>query len=337
MKIDIVIGNPPYQDINGGGNTVAKGDNLYGKFVRVATSISSKLLSFIIPTRWYLGDKGTDEDTRRCLVDDKHLQYLVDFNKSSTAFENVEIAGGVCYFLFNKKYTGNCKVTTKESNKDFEIDFYDTDNLVLRHYITVDILKKIRKITDKFDTYNRIMCQTDVFGLGTDIWKDASEVKTDKYTVPVKTSQGIYYIDNNKVCNGLDIINEYKVITGNKAPDRGGCNNSSSWNVLNRLQLLEPGETCSQTYVVLAHGEKRYCESIKKYIETKFIRFLVLCLLPSTTVSSKVFRYVPLQNFNSNSDIKWSQSVYDINRQLYEKYGLNKDEIEYIENLIKEM
>lgn len=83
--------------------------------------------------------------------------------------------------------------------------------------------------------------------------------------------------------------------------------------------------------------KKSYCENIKKYIETKLIRFLILCLLPSTTVSSKVFKYVPLQNFNSNSDIKWSQSVYNINKQLYKKYELNKDEIEYIENLIKEM
>lgn len=340
MKIDVVIGNPPYQEINGGGDIVEKGNNLYGKFVHMAKLVTNRLASFIIPTRWYLGDKGTDNDTREDLVCEHHLRNIVDFNKSAMAFNSVEIAGGVCYFLYDKTYNGECNITHFESESvrnDFKLDFDITNDLVWRHHILPDIIYKIKEVNTERENYSSLVSTTNVFGIDTSVWKKASDIKTEEYNTQVKTSQGMCYINSRDITKGYDIIDDYKVITGNKAPDRGGCNNSDSWNVINKTQILPPGCVCSHTYVVVAHGNKEYCINTEKYLNTKFVRFLILSLLPSTTVSQKVFEHVPIQDFSLESDIDWSQPISDIDKQLYNKYKLNKEEIEYIESIIKPM
>ena len=76
---------------------------------------------------------------------------------------------------------------------------------------------------------------------------------------------------------------------------------------------------------------------MKKYIATKFQRFLLLQALISIRITKDSFIFVPLQDFTANSDIDWSKSIADIDRQLYAKYGLSEEEIAFIEKMIKPM
>ena len=100
---------------------------------------------------------------------------------------------------------------------------------------------------------------------------------------------------------------------------------------------MKPGEICSGTYSVVYYTEnKEAAYSAEKYMKTTFVRSLLRCKIDARGVISKsTFKYVPLQDFTSNSDIDWSQSIADIDKQLYRKYNLTQDEIDYIEATIK--
>ena len=122
-------------------------------------------------------------------------------------------------------------------------------------------------------------------------------------------------------------------------PDRAGVNNSKEGsNVTTKLAVLNPGEVVTETYIILGtFNEERIALNYASYIKTKFVRFLVLLTLSSMHITNVSFQFVPLQDFTSTSDIDWSQSISDIDRQLYLKYGLSDEEIAFIEKMIKPM
>ena len=78
-------------------------------------------------------------------------------------------------------------------------------------------------------------------------------------------------------------------------------------------------------------------ENCLKYVKSKFARTMLGVLKVTQDNPSEKWKYVPLQDFTSQSDIDWSQSVAEIDRQLYKKYGLADNEIEFIETHVKEM
>ena len=108
--------------------------------------------------------------------------------------------------------------------------------------------------------------------------------------------------------------------------------------ILSSLDMLMPNEICTETYLVVdAFDTELEAKALQSYLKTCFVRFLISLLASTQHLSKEKFAYVPLQDFTSNSDIDWSQSIADIDRQLYAKYGLSDDEIAFIEKMIKPM
>ena len=104
------------------------------------------------------------------------------------------------------------------------------------------------------------------------------------------------------------------------------------------MKVIGKNTACTHSYLIINPCEsKETCDNILKYLNTKFVRYLLLQAMSSIHITSSTFVFVPEQNFDSNSDIDWSLSISDINEQLYKKYNLSINEIENIESKIKEM
>lgn len=144
MKFDVIVGNPPYQvkDGEGGGGSSSK--PLYHLFIEEALKLNPQYLSMIIPARWYSGGKGLDT-FRKTMLNDKRISHLYDFSNPSDCFPGVKIEGGVCYFLLNNSYSGECEIfeQTKDKVSYSKRDLNQFDDVFVRYNNAIPILNKI--------------------------------------------------------------------------------------------------------------------------------------------------------------------------------------------------
>jgi len=183
MKFDAIIGNPPYQQSDGGAGASAK--PIYNEFVNISKSIDPEYISMIMPTRWYSGGKGLDE-FRDQMLDDIHISQLHDFLKPDLIFPNINLRGGICYFLWDKNYNINNKSTDiytyndslipKINNRKLRTDGSD---ILIRHSVAVSIMNKI-KATSEFKSFEQHVSARKPFGLEANIIKDSKIFKASK-------------------------------------------------------------------------------------------------------------------------------------------------------------
>ena len=143
------------------------------------------------------------------------------------------------------------------------------------------------------------------------------------------------YVERSLITTNVPWIDRYKVFT----PRSNNIGTELSDDNLNSF-VGKPRTICTETYIVIGVElmlTKESAENICKYLETKFLRFMHSLAKASQDASSKTYSFVPMQDFTSNSDISWELTIKEIDEQLYNKYGLNKQEIEFIENSIKPM
>ena len=166
MRFDVIIGNPPYQLEDGGAQ--ASAIPIYHRFVEQAKKLNPRFLCMIIPARWYAGGRGLD-DFRNVMVHDKHIRVLNDFINAGDCFPNVEIKGGVCYFLWDRDNAGFCKVTTHNSNNTQSTSkrylCEGSNDIFIRMNEAIPILKKIQQLKEK--TLDSILSSQKPFGLRT--------------------------------------------------------------------------------------------------------------------------------------------------------------------------
>ena len=179
-----------------------------------------------------------------------------------------------------------------------------------------------RKLANEKKFIDNTIFSQNMFGLDTNYIGKAGDIS-------VKTSRGITdSIVKGDIKKGVEYINKYKVITGSM--------NTTS--IINKPEILDTKTICTRTYTILGIYETyESADIVKKYFMTKFVRALIDLTLNNQMVSHDNYKYIPLQDFTSSSDIDWSQSIADIDKQLYKKYNLSEEEIAYIEKTIKPM
>ena len=142
------------------------------------------------------------------------------------------------------------------------------------------------------------------------------------------------WIDSTKISVHKEWINKYKVFISYAYGERGDF----PYFAIGKPFYGYPMTCCSETYLVVNPCDSEdEMKNVVLYLRTKFLRFLVLLKKNTQHATSKVYSLVPIQDFTSTSDIDWSQSVADIDHQLYAKYGLTEDEVAFIESMIKPM
>ena len=332
MKLDAIVGNPPYQILDGGNNASAM--PVYHHFINVARLLKPSYISMIMPSRWTVSGRGLD-DFRKSMLDDHHLSKIFDFKNGGDCFPGIRIGGGVCYILWSiLKNTENVEITNMPKSvesssqirpaKEFGLDFLIRDNTVR------SIIHKVSKFDEK--KMSALAFSQKPFGFRTNFtsFKNSGDVKI--YTK--KTNAGFAYVSRNDVEKNEKYIDEWQVVTSRST----SVPEEDNGQVLRAVQtfICEPGAVVTESYVVVASFDNEYeAGNCLNYLKTKFFRLLCQVTIVSPDVSARTFELVPQQDFTSSSDINWDVEVDDLDEQLFRKYNLAANEIEFVKKQIK--
>lgn len=320
MKFDVIIGNPPYHMKDSGAR--ASAIPLYHEFVQRAKKLNPRFLTMIIPSRWFSGGKGLD-DFRDEMLRDNRLRKIVDYPDSTECFPGVDISGGICYFLWERDSRGDCEVTTIIGGKASTMRRPLLEERVagfVRYNEAVPILHKVRKKNE--ESFGKLVSREKPFGIRTYF----KAYKKDRFSGSVRfyTYGNVGYIKRSQIPQNVDWVDKHKVFISMAYGERIA---SSYW-VTGKPFLGSPGTCCSETYLVIGpFASKKICENVMSYIRTRFFRFLVLLNKPTQHASAKVYALAPVQDFTR----EWTDE------KLYKKYGLTKDEIAFIESMVRPM
>ena len=307
MKFDIIIGNPPYQ-LNDGGGTGTSAIPIYQKFIQQAISLRPKYLTMIIPSKWFSGGKGLD-DFRADMLKDKHIRQLVDFENFRDVFPTVDLAGGACYFLWDRDYNGDCLVvnaTPTTQNKKVrplnEFEFFVRSNQ------SVEIVKKIKKQNKVF--LSDYISPRLPFGIPT-----TYEPKSEGVPCYFTQKLGLQYVSKKDVSDEYGYTDKYKLLIP-KAPIAGQTDFTKPIMIYyeGNILIAKPGEVCSESWLVaFASDDKAEVEGFKKYLLTKTFRFLLLQTLVSQNTSRKNFCFIPmLPSFKENITDDYLKTLWNL-------------------------
>lgn len=327
MKFDIIIGNPPYQlRVNESGKGLG-GIPIYNLFVEQAKSLSPKYLSMIIPSRWFSGGIGLTE-FRYNMLKDKHIKKLCDFSDSRSCFSTVDINGGVCFFLRDITYNGDCDfINTTNGIQSKTVRKLDEFEIFIRRNEALSILKKVLSFKEKTLSDNGGCSSQTPYGFLSNFEGTKNKTKNDDCSI--LCSKGWSFVERNQIVKNKETIDLYKPMISKLTCEHAGTpDKAGKYRVLSRTEILKPQQICSQSYLIICpQKELIMAENVLKYLKTKFVRFLIQLTLTGMNMSIDNFKFVPWLDFNK----EWKDC------DLYKKYNLNNDEINLIESLIREM
>ena len=319
MKLDAIVGNPPYQVMDGGAGVSAV--PIYHRFVDIAKQIGSDYVSMIMPAKWYNGGRGL-EQFRNNMLNDKKLRFLYDYIDPHDCFPTVDVAGGVCYFLRDKQYDGLCNFVSCKNRTQIvtkrELNEYD---VLIRHQEELSILSKVKVESGGY--LNQTVLSQKPFGLRTYV------KPLNQGDIKLRYNGGIGSYKRDLITTNNNLIDKWKVITSCLTAEHAGeTDRNGQKRIFSTLEILEPGTICTETYMLLSTFDNREeCANMLQYLKTKFVRALVAMVTATQHLSKANFRYVPILEFSK----LWTDE------ELYKKYGLTKDEVLFIESMIKPM
>ena len=343
MKFDVIVGNPPYQENEGGANKNTA-NPIYHHFVNITKKLNPNFTSIIMPTRWYAGGRGLN-DFREQMLNDTKISELHDFLKPDIIFPNTNNRGGICFFLRDKNYNNSNELVKVFTYNDSLIPNFryrqlrtsDSD-IFIRHSIGVEIINKVKEAKD-FASLAEYISAAKAFGFRTYFINDDRFRKTsDNLLNPVKCygrRKTVGYVEKSEIKSNKKWIDAWKVYV-TESNNIGTELNDDNQNAF----VGNPSTICTETFLVVGAElslDQKSSNNLSIFLKTRFARFMHSLTKISQHGTSKTYKFVPLQDFTSKSDIDWRKSIEEIDKQLYEKYKLSKEEIEFIEKMIKPM
>lgn len=344
VKFDVVIGNPPYQ--NEGIGVVARDEPIYHKFMDLSYSVADKAV-LITPARFLFNAGQTPKAWNKQMLEDEHLKVLYYEQDSSKVFPNTDIKGGIV-------------VTYRDNSSNFgaieTFTSFEELNSIL-HKVTLEKFTSLNSIlygksSYKFTSELYIkhpelkgrVSQNEEKSIGSNIFEKLPEIFSNSKG---NNLIGIYGRENNnRVMKWVDKsfvqshpnLNKFKVLIP-ASNGSGAIGEVLSTPLIGEPLIGEPLIGYTQTFISFgAFDNKEEAENLLKYVKTKFMRVMLGTMkVTQHNQSKEVWKNVPMQNFTSTSDIDWSQSIAEVDQQLYKKYGLSEEEIQFIESKVKEM
>lgn len=323
MKFNAIVGNPPYQEMDGGNSVSAK--PVYNYFVDIAKKIKPDYFSMIMPARWYAGGKGLDE-FRESMLKDNRISALYDFPNANELFTNVDIAGGLCYFLWDKNYSDDCTITNKMNGElsivkrklnEFEI--------LIRDNKAIEILDKVHEANKGMKRLSERVSSRKPFGLPTNY-------RPKNKGVPCWFIQkiGLRFADQKDLTDSGNYLNKWKLLIP-PAPIAGQTDFTKPVGFYydGNTRIAKPGECCTESYIIAGAFEtEEEVISFKSYLLSKTVRFLLLQSVISQHVTKKTFGFIP--------DLSSYKGRYT-DKQLCKLWNISNDEWKYIDSRISDM
>ncbi|KAB1647671.1 restriction endonuclease [Pseudoclavibacter sp. CFCC 14310] len=338
MHFDVIIGNPPYQLSDGGFGTSAA--PIYQEFIEQAQVLDPHFLTMVVPARWYSGGKGL-ATFRSKMLGDRQVVELHDFPDSRDCFPDVDVAGGICYFLWERGVDRDCEVVTHLGTLQTAITrplLVAGSNIFIRRNEALSILRKIASkdgIPSQPDSvalcpekqFQRRVSSRKPYGLATN-FRGKGEPSADN-DVRVIRSGGVDWLAIKQITSGRSSIDRWKVFTSKASHDHGGQGDKNGRRrVLSRTEIAPPNSIVTESYILLGiFSSKEEAQCCLTYACTRFFRFLVSLRSSTQDITKERFSFVPDQVFSH----PWTDE------ELYAKYGLTDAEIDFIESMIKPM
>jgi site-specific DNA-methyltransferase (adenine-specific) len=318
MRFDVIVGNPPYQ-IGADGTTRTM--PIYQQFVRRAIALNPKYVLLITPSRWFTGGLGLDE-FRDQMINDRRLAKLVDNPKLFDVFPQVEVKGGVSYFLWDRDHDGDCEFSTRIDGSIVSTatrDLREGHGVVIRDNEGANLVHKVvqaSKMSVESWFFPRLAFSQE--------WRTNYRGESDqpfRGSVPLIHNSGVGYVSQTALERNLDLVGKWKVLI----PMAGDGHGREVSFVIGEPIALAPGSVCTESYFVAgAFDSPAECENYANYLATKFVRFLVLQRKATQHITADRFRFVPALDMKR----RWTDT------QLYKHFKMTADEIAYVERVI---
>ena len=302
LKFDAVVGNPPYQRTGGSGGT--NDAPIYQEFAALAEKLDPSYLSLIIPSRWFSGGReNLLADFRKNMLANRGIRKMYAFTDSRDIFPTVEIKGGLCYYLYDKKYSGGCQYTLVQNEKR-ERSFRDLGDfdILIREPQLANIVKKVMEQVQDQPTVQTMISGDTPFGIPTNP-TTSSKNTFELYDTPdaEHDTELLYldkmvrrkaYIRRDHIRKNVTDIGRDKVFI----PKASGSGTDPY--VVGKPECGPKNSVCSQTFLYAAFNSPLEAHNFISYLCTKFFRALVSACKISQETPRKVYRYVPLQDFS---------------------------------------
>lgn len=359
MKFDVVVGNPPYQALSSVNN---KQDAVYNYFYDLAEKVSSKYC-LISPARFLFNAGLTAKEWNQKMLSDAHVKIVYYEQDSAKVFPSTDIKGGVvvlyrdvdCSFGAINHFIPNenlRKLASKmESNPEknlpsimfggrsdlkfnelFLKDYPDSPKRRLlqiqRKHPEVLVLgpnEEYELKSSTFDSLDYVFLEKEP-AHSSNYWKILGLYKGERTYrwIPKKYMTARYPLKNN--------LDKFKVFVP-KANGSGSIGETLSTPLVGR-----PSESATPTFISIgALDTEIEAINLVRYLKSKFLRVLLSILKITQDNPPLKWAHIPLQDFTGNSDIDWNKPIPEIDQQLYVKYGLSQDEIDFIETNVKQM
>ena len=323
MQFDVIIGNPPYQMKGGAGGT--SDSSIYHLFVQKAIDLEPRYAVFVTPSRWLAGGRGLD-DFRAQMLNGGHVRSLTDFPDSREAFPGVQIKGGVCYFLWDSAHKGSCNVTRVAGGEEHlqrnrQLDEFD---IFVRDERALGILRKV--LAKKEPSVTELVSGDTPFGIATNFkdWTERGGAGKIALHLITRGKRTIGFMRRGDIRKNNDAIDTWKVLV----PKAYGAGESFPHQILGKEIVAAPPSACTQSYLVVAPFQsERAAKSFSSYYRTRLFRFLVSLRKITQDALRSTYTWVPQQSWNKT----WTDEL------LYKKYGITKDEVAFINSMIRPM
>jgi site-specific DNA-methyltransferase (adenine-specific) len=325
MQFDVIIGNPPYQMTDAAGGGVDS--SIYHLFVDQAKRLGPRYVSMVIPSRWMAGATrgvGDFDGFREQMLTDHHVCKLVDYSNAREAFPNVEIKGGVCFFLWDSAYNGPCEVTmTREGASLTAMRNLDQFDVFVRDSRALGILEKV--LAKKESSVAEILTNTEPFKYESNFtgWHAKKQAGDIPIYLIANRQRTIGFTHRSQIKKNTHLIDSWKILSVRGAGSPGSLPDS----VLGRPWIASPPSICTGSFMFFYVSTHEEAISLQSYFTTRFFRFLVSLRKITQNAFRSTYEWVPVQT--------WDQTWTD--EDLYAKYGITKKEQTYIESQVKEM